>query len=133
MPEPSRETNPMFLCPRFPRCSAPRCPLDLAIATRWAVPGEAECSARRSTREAIAARYAELTTGGLTPKETSREKRRAAFAALPAEAQERRRARLAEARALKHGGITPMLPSGHRALAGDPSPGAGCPDPEVTQ
>jgi len=123
----------MYQCPSFPRCSAPLCPLDIAVATRWAVPGEADCGARRSTREAIASRFPELITGGLTPKEISSEKRRAAFRALPIEEQERRRARLAEARALKHAGITPMLPSGHRALAGDPSPGGDCPDAEVMQ
>ncbi len=89
-------------CPSFENCGANECPLDFMMLERFSLPGEADCRARRATRIAIAARYPDLPTGGLTRAEIVHDRqsalRKARWAALPPEEQVRRLAALADIR-----------------------------------
>jgi hypothetical protein len=92
----SRYVYPARECPSYQRCGAPLCPLDPDMHKRVALPGEDECRARRSIREAIAARYpGVLRNGGLKASEIARDRRRAlARARWEAMSEEERKARL---------------------------------------
>jgi len=81
MPEPYTE------CPRFAECSAPKCPLDPDVERRDVQPGEPKCTARRATREAIAAAHPDvvLPWRGLLPRERRRDAAKAAWDSLPAD------------------------------------------------
>ena len=68
--------EPFKECPSFYSCSCNVCPLDFDMAKRFALPEEEECRAHRPTRVAIAARYPDLPTGGLTYAEVARDARR---------------------------------------------------------
>lgn len=110
-------TEPFRDCPRFEACSCNACPLDPAIATRPVLPGEERCVARRRVRERIAAAHVGVLAGrGLLPRELERDKRRAAWAALPAD--DPRKLAFARERGLhrwpkkvKATGGTPMAPA----------------------
>lgn len=89
------EKEPFYECPSYPICSAPVCPLDPNMNQHFRLDTEEECRSSRPTRERIAAKYPGLLpTNGLKPKEVNRDKRRAAFLALPVEERERRLAKL---------------------------------------
>jgi len=93
--ETPRDRSPMYQCPRYDHCGAPVCALDMQMLDRGGShPGEAECSARRATRLAIAARYLDLPTGGLTLAEVAKDARRARakarWAAMTPEERENR-------------------------------------------
>jgi hypothetical protein len=108
-----REMEAFRECPQYAGCSAPLCPLDSDMRERFALPDEPECGALRKTREAIAARYADLPTGGLTDREIVRDRLSAArkerWAALPAEVRAEHLARLEAARVARQGskGVSP--------------------------
>ena len=104
----SRYVYPARECPSYQRCGAPLCPLDPDMHKRVALPGEEECRAKRSTREAIAARYpGVLRNGGLKASEIARDRRRAlARARWEAMSEEERKARKAK--------LTPFPRRGHR-------------------
>jgi hypothetical protein len=97
------DLSAMKECPKFKTCSCNLCPLD--FEKRWPQDEKQDCAARRSTREAIAARHPGLPTGGLTRREVARDARRTAakarWDALPPEEQAAKRARLTPFR-LKH-------------------------------
>lgn len=114
---------PLTLCGQYEACSCPRCPLDPAVDTRDALPGEPTCTARRTTRERIAASYpAELLPWrGLLPRERRRDERRAAWAALPEDHP--RKVALRKAQGLlgrKPGDFRPADASGEGSGAGAP-------------
>jgi hypothetical protein len=97
--EVARRYQAFYDCPRYPVCGAPICPLDVQMLERFGDPDEnGGCAARRATRVAIAARYPDLPTGGLTHAEIARDRRRAAakarWEALSPEEQARRVGRL---------------------------------------
>lgn len=58
----------MQRCPRFERCSAPICPLDLCQDTRDYFPGEPKCGLAKTRRMAIA-KGTKLPRKGMTKKE----------------------------------------------------------------
>jgi len=58
----------MEKCPRFIRCNAPICPLDLLQDERTFIPGEAKCNLSRAKREALAA-GTDLPRKGMTKAE----------------------------------------------------------------
>ena len=64
------------------------------MLSRFALPGEMTCRAQRKAREAIALKYPDMPTKGLTHAEVARDARRAAararWAALSPEEQARR-------------------------------------------
>ena len=60
----------MQQCPRFERCSAPICPLDVDQDNRSYITGEPKCSLPKSKRIAIAQNTA-LPRQGMTGKEWS--------------------------------------------------------------
>jgi len=110
-------------CPSFQTCGAPICPLDPLMEKRWAAPGEEECRALRSTREAIAARYpGVLPTGGLKLSEIARDKRRAKakarWDALTPEQQAEQRAKLARATATAAAPGMPVFATSRVDLSG---------------
>jgi hypothetical protein len=51
---------PYSECPKFDVCSSNKCPLDPNLRDRIILPGEDKCTARKSTRVRIAAKYPEL-------------------------------------------------------------------------
>lgn len=92
--------DPYRECPSFDVCSCNVCPLDPAMRSMRALPGEDTCKAKRSTRERIAAKYpTALPWGGLLPREIARDRRKAVWAALPEDHP--RKQRLAAATALR--------------------------------
>jgi hypothetical protein len=87
--------QPFEKCPRFDGCSANVCPLDPEASQRDRLASDDECKATRRTRTAIAAEFADLLpVGGLLPREIRRDKRRAAWLALPEEERTQRLAKL---------------------------------------
>lgn len=83
-------TRLMQRCPRFQRCGAPACPLDLHADRRVVLPTDPVCGLPRAKRLALAA-GTPLPHVGLTPQEW---KRQQAWAKLPEEERARRKARL---------------------------------------
>ena len=63
--------QPMYECPQFNHCSAPRCPLDPDIDLRsQRYPEEDKCKAQKPTRVRIGLKHSEvLPHKGLTKKE----------------------------------------------------------------
>ena len=83
----ANQKPPFEECYKFSGCSCNVCPLYPEAHKRQAFPGEERCKAR----EAIAAKYPELLSGGgLLPREVKSDRARARWAALP-EAERLRR------------------------------------------
>jgi len=106
-------------CGLFAECSCNVCPLDPASVLhggpRVALDGEERCRSRRSAREAVAVAAGYPPTWARLPREVNRDKRRAAWLALPEEERARRegvlRARLAK-----------LNPDSGGSVAGDRAP-----------
>lgn len=107
-------TKPFEECPRFLHCSANVCPLDPDQDLRDFVEGEEKCGVGKTYRIRIAEKYPQaLPKKGMKPREWAAHK---AWASLPAEEQERRRAaasasgkRLQEALQARKGGFALVL------------------------
>ncbi len=63
--------SPMYECPSFNVCAAPKCPLDQDIDLRSnRLPGEEKCRSHKPTRVRIGSKYPNLLPyGGLTKRE----------------------------------------------------------------
>ncbi|MGQ9583751.1 MAG: hypothetical protein ACUVV6_09635, partial [Thermoplasmatota archaeon] len=103
-----RHEEPYFDClrmKRIPCCCVNACPLDPKYPRLEIYPEDPdqECKLSRSRRSAIAAKHPGLLKyGGLTVKEWRRQR---AWARLPAEEKDRRKALLLQARARLHSKI----------------------------
>ncbi len=51
--ESANENNAMTYCPRFEKCSAPKCPFDTLIETRYEDPEDPQCSLGKEVRHKI--------------------------------------------------------------------------------
>ena len=103
-------------CPRFFDCSCNDCPLDPDAALhggrRFALKGEERCRAQRASREAIAMAHGHPAAWGLLPREVRRDRRRAAWLALPEDERQRRLAVLRPFRTARPGASEPVFDRG---------------------
>ena len=91
--------QPYQECPQYDTCSVNNCPLHPDYPNLPTCPQDPEkvCKTRRSSREAIAARYpGVLRFNGLLRKDIRRDMARERWNALPAEEKARRIAKLKE-------------------------------------
>lgn len=118
----------MFMCPKFNECACNVCPLDPDMLAMGALRGEEQCRTRRATREALAAQYGPelLPTGGRTHAEVRKDRRRAAWLALPSEVRELRLARLSAGRADAKTIVKSVASKKTPPQPGVVLPGAGC-------
>jgi len=84
--------NPMTQCPRFERCSANKCPLDMDAELRGHIPDDPVCTLSKARRIKIGA-GTDLPMQGYTKREWSYK------LAWEAKSEDERVARMAELRA----------------------------------